>query len=209
MSSQAGGSDPYRTVAECPEGKIEISSYNPDWRRQFDDEAGRIRAALGTVALSIEHVGSTAVPGLAAKPVIDIHLVVADAAREMNYAPSLESAGYKMVIREPDWFEHRMLKGETPSVNLHVFSKGCPEVDRVRLFRDWLRESAEDAALYAETKRRLAAGNWASVQSDADAKQDVIGDIMARAHVWAAGRSDRENCCESRGGRRDVRRLAG
>jgi len=202
MSSQAGGSDPCRTVAECPEGKIEISSYNPDWRRQFDDEAGRIRAALGTAALSIEHVGSTAVPGLAAKPVIDIHLVVADAAREMNYAPSLESAGYKMVIREPDWFEHRMFEGKTPRVNVHVFSKRCPEVERVRLFRDWLRQSAEDAALYAETKRRLAAGNWTSVQSYAHAKQDVIDEIMARALAWAAGRSDREDCGVARVSRR-------
>ena len=201
MSSQAGGSDPYRTVAECPEGKIEISSYNPDWRRQFDDEAGRIRAALGTAALSIEHVGSTAVPGLAAKPVIDIHLVVADAAREKNYAPSLESAGYKMVIREPDWFEHRMFEGKTPRVNVHVFSKRCPEVERVRLFRDWLRQSAEDAALYAETKRRLAAGNWTSVQSYAHAKQDVIDEIMARALAWVARRTDRGH---GGGGRREV-----
>ncbi len=165
---------------------IELAEYDPDWPRQFDREALRIRAALGEQALAIEHVGSTAVPGLAAKPIIDIHLVVADAAREEAYAPPLEQAGYKLTIREPTWFDHRMFKGRRPAVNLHVFSRGCPELARVRLLRDWLRHSPEDAALYAATKRRLAGMTWAYVQNYADAKQGVIDAVMARAHAWAA-----------------------
>lgn len=171
------------------DGPIAIAEYDPDWPRQFDREALRIRTALGEAALAIEHVGSTAVPGLAAKPIIDIHLVVADAAREEAYAPPLERAGYRLTIREPHWFDHRMFKGHKPAVNLHVFSPGCPELVRVRLFRDWLRQSPDDAALYAMTKRRLAGMTWAYVQNYADAKQGVIDEIMARARAWAAAQA--------------------
>ena len=165
-------------------GRIEIVEYDPDSRRLYDRASARLRSALGASVISLEHVGSTAVPGLAAKPVIDVHLVVADSAREERYAPQLERAGYVLTIREPQWYEHRMFTGREPSVNLHVFSAGCPEVERVRLFRDWLRESGADVALYAETKRLLAKGEFGRVQEYADAKQSVIAQIMARAYAW-------------------------
>jgi GrpB-like predicted nucleotidyltransferase (UPF0157 family) len=171
------------------DGPIEIAEYDPDWPRQFDREVLRIRAALGEQALAVEHVGSTAVPGLAAKPIIDIHLVVADAVREEAYAPLLEGAGYRLTIRKPHWFDHRMFKGRKPAVNLHVFSPDCPELVRVRLFRDWLRRSPDDAALYATTKRRLAGMTWAYVQNYADAKQGVIDEIMERARAWVAAQA--------------------
>ena len=172
--------------AERPRGRIEVVDYDPAWPAQFDVEAARIRAALGLAALAVEHVGSTAVPGLAAKPVIDIHLAVADSADEAAFAPRLEQAGYRLIIREPDWFEHRMFRGDTPSVNLHVFTAGCPELGRVRLFRDWLRTNEADRSLYGDTKRRLAQGDWAYVQNYADAKQPVISAIYERAEAWAA-----------------------
>jgi GrpB-like predicted nucleotidyltransferase (UPF0157 family) len=130
--------------------------------------------------LRIEHVGSTSVPGLGAKPVIDILLVVADSADEPAYVPILESAGYSLRIREPDWHQHRMLKGPDIDINLHIFSAGCPEIARMVSFRDWLRANAADRALYEQTKLDLARCEWADVQQYADAKTAVVGEIMRR-----------------------------
>lgn len=149
----------------------------------FAREAERIRAALGERALQIEHAGSTAVPGLAAKPVIDIVLAVADSRDESGYAPALEAAGYRLIIREPEWYEHRMFKGSQPETNLHVFSSGCPEIDRMLIFRDWLRANAADRDLYARTKRELSQRRWERVQDYADAKTAIVAQIMARAQA--------------------------
>jgi GrpB-like predicted nucleotidyltransferase (UPF0157 family) len=160
---------------------IAIVEYDPRWPELFAREAGRVRSVLGSLALRIEHAGSTAVPGLAAKPVIDLVLVVADSAREDAYAPALEAAGYVLRIREAEWHEHRMFKGPDTDINLHVFSSGCTEVDRMVAFRDWLRSHAADRDLYARTKLDLARHEWTYVQNYADAKTAVIEEIMARA----------------------------
>src|SRR3954451_18724941 len=124
--------------------KIEVVPYDAAWPRQFAAEESKIRAALGTAVLLIEHVGSTSVPGLAAKPVIDIQLAVRDSADEDAYRSALEHAGYRLLVRQAQWVEHRLFKGVTPETNLHVFSAGCAELDRCRLFRDWLRVSPQD-----------------------------------------------------------------
>jgi len=123
------------------------------------------------------------VPGLAAKPIIDVTLVVADSRAEDAYAPALEAAGYVLRIREPEWYEHRMFKGPDTDTNLHVFSDGCPEIDRMVMFRDWLRSNASDRDLYARTKLALARKEWTYVQNYADAKTQVIEEIMERAGV--------------------------
>lgn len=136
---------------------------------------------LGARALRIEHAGSTSVPGLAAKPIIDLVLVVADSGDEVAWLPAFECAGYVIRIREPDWHEHRMLKGPDTDVNLHVFSAGCGEVERMLLFRDWLRATRADRDLYERTKRALAREEWKCVQDYADAKTAIIDEIMARA----------------------------
>ncbi len=162
-------------------GPILIVDYDPEWPARFEREAVRIRAVLGDRALQIDHIGSTAVPGLAAKPIIDILLVVADSADEQTYLPDLADAGYALRIREPDWHEHRMFKGPDTDVNLHVFSAGCPEIDRHLIFRDWLRGNEADRELYARTKRELAKRDWQYTQNYADAKTDVIAEILARA----------------------------
>lgn len=162
-------------------GRIQIVDYDPEWPRLFAREAERIRAVLGERALSIEHAGSTSVPGLAAKPVIDIVLVVPNSADEPAYVPALEAAGYVLTIREPDWYEHRVLKGPDTNINLHVFSAGCPEIERMLLFRDWLRSNPSDRQLYERTKRELASKDWKYVQNYADAKNDVVDEILARA----------------------------
>ncbi len=162
-------------------GRIQIVDYDSKWPQLFEREAERIQATLGHRVLLIEHVGSTSVPGLAAKPRIDILLVVADSADEEAYVPALEAAAYILRIREPDWHEHRMLKGPDTDINLHVFSSGCPEIDRMLHFRDWLRSNESDRRLYERTKRELARLDWKYVQNYADAKTAVVEEILARA----------------------------
>ena len=162
-------------------GPILLAGYDPAWPGRFQHEAATIRAALGERALQLEHVGSTSIPGLPAKPVIDILLAVADPARETEYVPALESAGYRLRIREPGWYEHRMFKGPVNDVNLHVFSAGCPEIARMLAFRDWLRTNEADRELYARSKRNLARQEWKYTQNYADAKGPVIEEIMSRA----------------------------
>ena len=162
-------------------GPIQIVDYDPEWPRLYGREVERIQTALGDRVLALEHVGSTSVPGLAAKPRIDMLLVVADSADEQAYAPALEAAGYVLRIREPDWYEHRVFKGPDTDINLHVFSQGCPEIDRMLLFRDWLRNIASDRQLYERTKRELARQDWKYTQNYADAKTVVVEEILARA----------------------------
>jgi len=163
--------------------KILIVDYDPQWPDLFQREAERIRSVLGHRALRIEHTGSTSVPGLAAKPTIDILLVVIDSVDEGAYVPALERAGYKLRIREPNWHEHRMFKGPDTDINLHVFSSGCPEIDRILLFRNWLRGNAADRDLYAHTKPDLAQKEWPDIDSYAQAKTAVVEEIIGRAHV--------------------------
>jgi GrpB-like predicted nucleotidyltransferase (UPF0157 family) len=160
---------------------IVLAEYDPAWPGLFEREATRIRAALGDRAMLVEHAGSTSVPGLAAKPIIDIVLAVADSSDEAAYAPALEAAGYVLRIREPDWHEHRVFKGPDTNVNLHVFTVGSTEITRMLRFRDRLRTHPADRALYERTKRELAGRTWQYVQHYADAKTRVVEDIMARA----------------------------
>jgi len=161
-------------------GPVELVDYDPEWPALFRREEERIRDALEERALQVEHAGSTSVPGLIAKPIIDIVLAVADSTDEEAYVPALEDAGYVLRIREPDWFEHRLLKDQDPSVNLHVFSAGCPEIDRMLRFRDRLCTNDADRELYARAKRELAEQNWEYVQNYADAKTSVVEEILDR-----------------------------
>lgn len=172
-----------RAIGEpaSPDCQIVIADYDPQWPELFAREADRIRAVLGRRALRIEHVGSTSVPGLVAKPVVDVLLVLADSRDEDSYVPALEAAGYLLRIRESNWYEHRMFNGPDTKMNLHVFSSGCPEIDRMLMYRDWLRASASDRDLYARAKLALAQKEWKSVQNYADAKTVVIEEIIARA----------------------------
>lgn len=162
-------------------GTITLAPYDPAWPALFEQEATRIRAAVGKGVLLLEHVGSTSVPGLMAKPIIDMVLAVADSADEDAYVPALEKAGYRLRIREPQWHEHRLLKSPHIAGNLHVFSAGCTEIERMVLFRDWLRAHDDDRARYQETKRELAGRTWKYTQNYADAKSEVVEGILARA----------------------------
>ena len=160
---------------------ITLAEYDPSWPDDFEREAARIRALLGDAAILIEHAGSTSVPGLAAKPIIDIVLAVPDSADEPAYVPRLEAAGYILRAREPDWYEHRMFKGPDTDINLHVFTAGCTEIDRMLLFRDWLRVNDADRDAYLQVKQDLARRTWRHVQHYADSKTAIVQEIVARA----------------------------
>lgn len=160
-----------------------LAPYDPMWPALFAREATRVRAALGLRVRLLEHVGSTSVPGLSAKPVIDMVLAVPDSSDERAYVPDLEAAGYVLRIREPDWFEHRLFKGPDTNVNLHTFTDGCVEIDRMMGFRDWLRTHDDERDLYERTKRELAAREWRFIQHYADAKSEVVEAIIARANA--------------------------
>ncbi|MCL2581835.1 MAG: GrpB family protein [Streptosporangiales bacterium] len=172
-----------------PATGIEISEPDPAWPLTYQALAARIREVLGWRALQLEHVGSTSVPGLPAKPVIDIDLTVADPAREQEYVPALESAGFMLTIREPWWYEHRCLRAdEPPRCNLHVFGFESPEPVRHRIFRDWLRGNPGERDLYAAAKRRAAAEantRGEHVEQYNARKEQVIREIYRRAFAAA------------------------
>lgn len=163
--------------------EIKIVDYDPDWQKKFEKHARAIADALGGSALRVEHIGSTSVPGLAAKPVIDILVVVQDSADESAYLPQLEAAGYVLRVREPDWNEHRMFRTPEHDAHVHVYSAGCPEIERYLTFRDRLRRHTEDRSRYERTKRELAAKEWPDMNAYAEAKTEVIESIIAASRT--------------------------
>lgn len=168
-----------------PLGLVEDDGRRP---AQFAEVAARVRAALGDLALELHHVGSTAVPGLPAKPVVDVDLVVADPADEAAYVPALVAAGFHQVVREAWWHEHRLLKLRTPFTHLHVFGPRCPEVVRHTMFRDWLLRHDDDRELYVAAKRDASAATQRAGGTGMDynrVKEPVVRaiyDRMFRAH---------------------------
>ncbi len=187
-SPPPSGADPWVVAGAAPRIGIEVTDPDPAWPRQYDRLVGRIRGALGWRVLQLEHVGSTSVPGLAAKPVLDIDLTVADPGREQDYVPALETVGFQLTIREPWWYGHRMLRAGKPPCNLHVFGFDSPELIRHRIFRDWLRGNPGERDRYAAAKRQAAsaanAGEEHVMQYNAR-KQQVIREIYHRAFTAA------------------------
>jgi GrpB-like predicted nucleotidyltransferase (UPF0157 family) len=171
-------------------GPILLSDYNPEWPMLYGQFERRIRNALGSRVLLIEHVGSTSVPGISAKPIIDIVLGVADSNDEPSYVPAMEREGFNLMAREPDWFAHRFFRALAPEGNIHVFTQGCEEIERMILFRDWLRANAGDRVKYEQTKQELACRTWKYVQNYADAKSDIVREILGRAAATAADRRE-------------------
>lgn len=168
--------------------EIRILDYDPNWPREFETHAEVIRRALGETALRVEHIGSTSVPGLAAKPIIDILVVVPDAANEPAYVPQLEAAGYLLRVREPEWNQHRMFRTPAKNAHVHIYSIGCQEIDRNLIFRDRLRQNDDDRHRYEQTKRALAAQEWPDMNDYAAAKTEVIEGIIAASTSWVQQR---------------------
>lgn len=185
------GESPYVEGAG-PSPGVRVVDYDPAWPGTFETLRRQIVDALGWRAIQIEHVGSTAVGDLPAKPVIDVDLVVAAPDEEARYVPALVDSGFELRVREPWWYGHRVLRLVDPACHLHVFGPDSPEVVRHRIFRDWLRGSSADRDLYAATK--LAAADAASragehsMQYNAR-KQAVVREIYGRAFT-AAGLLD-------------------
>ena len=171
----------YVATTPTPDGQVHLAGPDPQWAATGARLAAEVRRALGATARLVEHAGSTAVPGLSAKPVIDLILAVDDPADEDAYVPALEQLGYTLHLREPEWHEHRLLKHADPVTHLHVFALGSTEVERMLAFRDHLRADSRDRALYEETKRDLAGRTWPRVQDYADAKSRVVREVTARA----------------------------
>ncbi|MCW2714444.1 MAG: uncharacterized protein JWN88_1491 [Frankiales bacterium] len=160
---------------------ISVVAYDEGWPLRFQDLRGLVETALGDRALAVEHIGSTSVPGLAAKPILDLLLAVADVEDEGAYVPPLVDAGLVLRVREPG---HRMLRTPGKDVHLHVYEPADQAVVDYLDLRDWLRESASDRALYETTKRDLARRAWVDMNDYADAKTDVVLDILGRARAW-------------------------
>lgn len=158
-----------------------VVDYDASWPELFEEHRAKIAEALGPAAIRIEHVGSTAVPGLAAKPIIDIQLSVEDVQDEASYVPALEAAGYRLRVREAG---HRMLR-VFDEIHIHVCSEGSEWERRHLLFRDWLRRDDGDRERYASAKRELARRDWETMNDYADAKSIAIAEIMDRAERWA------------------------
>jgi len=167
---------------------IAVVAPDPGWPGWYDELAERIRAALGRRALHLEHVGSTSVTGLAAKPIIDIDLTVTDPDREQDYVPALEAAGFWLAIRQPWWYGHRALVADEPRCNLHVFGPDSAEPVRHLIFRDWLRGNLAERDRYAAVKRLAASEANAAgehVMQYNARKEQVIREIYHRAFVAA------------------------
>jgi GrpB-like predicted nucleotidyltransferase (UPF0157 family) len=184
---QPPGASPYVDGA-VPETGVAMSDPDPAWPQRYEEVAARIRHALGWRAIALEHVGSTSVPGLAAKPIIDIDLTVADPDHEERYVPALKAIGFRLVVREPWWYGHRALRSDEPRCNLHVFGPDSPESLRQRIFRDWLRGNPDERELYAAAKRKAASDANARgehVQQYNARKEQVIRTIYTRAFLAA------------------------
>jgi GrpB-like predicted nucleotidyltransferase (UPF0157 family) len=176
-----GNNDESCLIGGVEQREIIIAEYDPAWPSHYEAHSRLISEVLGSTLLRVEHIGSTSVPGLAAKPIIDILSVVPNSADESSYVPQLGTIGYSLRVREPDFFEHRMLRTAARDVHLHVFSPGAPEISRNLTFRDRLRRSTEDRARYEAVKRRLASQGWPDMNAYAKAKTDIIESIMAGA----------------------------
>jgi len=161
-------------------GRVRLSPYRPEWAERFAAERERIAAALGPVAERIEHVGSTSVPGLDAKPIVDILVAVADPA-DPSVRAALEATGYVLRVDEEG---HRMFRTPERDVHVHLWVAGTPDVTDHVAFRDRLRASEADRRVYSELKHRLAAEReWDDINDYAEAKGALIGEILARART--------------------------
>ncbi|HEY5426778.1 MAG TPA: GrpB family protein [Candidatus Tumulicola sp.] len=156
--------------------RIALRKHDPEWARRYELHEARLRTALGDRPASIEHIGSTAIPGLAAKPVVDIIVGGIDP-HDCPARAALERAGYAVVVDEDG---HRMYAPADRSAHVHFWSD-ARETERHILFRDWLRDRVDDRALYEDVKRRLALRPWNDANEYAQAKTAVIESILKRA----------------------------
>jgi GrpB-like predicted nucleotidyltransferase (UPF0157 family) len=165
--------------------RVGLHEYDERWPEIFEQHRRRITDALSPASVGIEHIGSTSVPGLAAKPIVDIVVAVADITAEEDYLDALLAAGYALRVREPG---HRMVRTPERDIHVHIYERGNAAIDEYLLLRNHLRSNAADRALYESTKRALMSRQWNDMNAYADAKTDVILEIKARARTRPASR---------------------
>lgn len=163
--------------------EIQLVPYDPSWPEKFKSEQQKITTALGARALRVDHIGSTSIRGLIAKPIIDIQLSVDDPDNEGEYLPELEQQGYVLRLRQKG---HRMVRTPELDFQVHICKTGSDWERRHLLFRDWLRHDKDDRRAYADLKERLAKQDWETMNHYADAKGKVIRELTKRAEAWAA-----------------------
>jgi GrpB-like predicted nucleotidyltransferase (UPF0157 family) len=176
-----------RVALRTVKPSIAIVEPNPEWPQRFEEVKERIQKALGALILDITHAGSTSVPGLPAKDIIDVDLTLKDPTDEESYVKHLEEAGFRFLLREPQWHQHRFFVENWPRayhVNVHVWGPDSPEAARHRIFRDWLLKTPADVELYAKVKREAAeqtavAGD--SMLEYTQRKDKTIQEILGRA----------------------------
>ncbi|WIB61917.1 GrpB family protein [Curtobacterium sp. MCLR17_007] len=190
MESRAHPSRPDVTTTEIVGGPepltVGLHPADDSWPATYREHERRIRSAIGSaLAVDVEHIGSTSVPGLAAKPIVDLVVAVPDITDEDAYLGPLLAAGYRLRVREPG---HRLVRTPERDVHVHVYERGAPQVDAYLLLRDHLRADPADRALYEQTKRDLLAQQWDDMNAYADAKTSVIEAIKDRARERQHGR---------------------
>ena len=163
-----------------------LVEHDPEWADVYSTHEARVRSALGDLAIAVEHIGSTSVPGLAAKPIIDVLVTVPDITAEEEYLEPLVAVGYVLRVREPG---HRLVRTEERDVHIHMLEPDDPAADDYLLLRDHLRVDADDRHLYEATKRDLVTREWSDMNAYADAKTSVIEEIKERARVVSTSRN--------------------
>ena len=163
--------------------EIKIVPYDKNWPLRYKTEKKKIEKAIASQEHHIEHVGSTSIEGLPAKPIIDIQVSIQDPNDESSFVPALEEQGYILRVREEG---HRMMRTSKLDVHIHICQIGSDWERRHLLFRDWLRHNETDRKAYGDLKEKLSKQSWETMNHYADAKGDLIQEITKRAEAWAA-----------------------
>jgi GrpB-like predicted nucleotidyltransferase (UPF0157 family) len=169
---------------------IEVVDYNPKWKQNFGEEADRIKTVLGEQAIAIHHIGSTSIPGVCAKPIIDIMVEVQEISSIDNYNSAMEQLGY--IVKGEFGIPSRrfFLKGlYNRTHHVHIFQSGSDHLARHLNFRDYMIAHHEDAKKYGDLKRALASEFRYDIEGYCNGKDAFIRDIDNKALIWAKSRN--------------------
>lgn len=166
---------------------VTVASHDPAWRGQFDVEAQRIAEQLGDVVVCLHHIGSTAIPGLPAKPIIDVLMEVADLESLDAATPALEALGYEAMgeygIPRRRYFRRNDASGKRTN-HVHAFEVGTADVQRHLAFRDYMIAHPVAASAYGELKRELAQRHPDDIEAYMDSKDAFVKEHQAQAIAW-------------------------
>lgn len=169
--------------------RVEVVPHDPAWAQSFQAEAEVIRAILGSEVVAVHHIGSTAIPGISAKPIVDIMVEVRDIARVDAYADRFAAQGYRPMGENGIPGRRYFIKGpdEARTHHVHIFAAGNPEIERHLTFRDYMIAHPEDARAYSRLKEDLAARFPTDIDSYVAGKDAFVKEIDRRAAAWRTG----------------------